>query len=203
MYGGVWWCMAWIIYNCNSPPAAEAGAVTECNICGLETAEFVLCRNKHALCMLDFSKTFKVEIGHHRQRFLSNACKLFCPLCPRPISRPNNDKDPDFARKCASNLSDEVYGLYEGCITEAAVIAAQQECELRFKGVPKPASQDPDEDSVGKMMLSPYTTIHHHTPPYTTMLSQLRQQYTSLNTWCIHGAHNAKLSRLILTHVLP
>ena len=105
-------------------------------ICGLETAELVLCRNKHALCMLDFSETFQVEIGNHRQRFLSNGCKLFCPLCPR------RDQDADFARKCASNLSDEVYGLYEGCITEAAVIAAQQECQLRFQGAPKPASHN-------------------------------------------------------------
>ena len=167
VYGGhvgVWWCMAYIMYNCNSAPAA--GAVTVCNICGLGTAEVVLCRNKHALCMLDFSKTFKVEIGHYRQRFLSNACKLFCPLCPKPSSRPDNDKVPDFARKCASNLSDEVWGLYEGAITEAAVIAAQQECELRFKGNSKQASQDPDEVSVGKMMLS---LLHHHTPPYTTL----------------------------------
>jgi hypothetical protein len=87
---------------------------------------------------------------------------LFCPLCPR------RDQDADFARKCASNLSDEVYGLYEGCITEAAVIAAQKEweCQLRFQGAPKPASQDPDKISIGKMMLS---ILHHHTPPYTTL----------------------------------
>ena len=110
--------------------------------------------------MLDFSKTFQVEIGNYRQRFLSNGCKLFCPLCPR------RDQDAHFARNCASNLSDEVYGLYEGCITEAAVIRAQQECQLRFQGASKPASQDPDEDSIGKMMLS---ILHHHTPPYTTL----------------------------------
>jgi hypothetical protein len=116
--------------------------------------------------MQDFSKFFKVEIGTFRQRFLSNACKLFCPLCPKPSTRRDSDKDPDFARKCASNLSDEVWGLYEGAITEAAVIAAQQGFELRFKGAPKPASQDPDEDSVGKMMFS---LLHHHTPPYTTL----------------------------------
>ena len=161
-YVGVWWCRAYVMYYCNSPPAA--GAVAVCNICSLETADLVLCRNKHAFCMQDFSKTFKVEIGNYRQRFLSNACKLFCPLCPEPSSR--RDQDPDFARKCASNLSDEVYGLYEGCITEAAVIAAQQECQLRFKGAPRPASQDPDEDATGKMMLS---FLHHHTPPYTTI----------------------------------
>ena len=167
VYGGhvgVWWCVAYIMYNCNSRPAA--GAVTACNICGLATTEVVLCRNKHALCMQDFSKFFKVEIGTFRQRFLSNACKLFCPLCPKPSTRRDSDKDPDFARKCASNLSDEVWGLYEGAITEAAVIAAQQGFELRFKGAPKPASQDPDEDSVGKMMFS---LLHHHTPPYTTL----------------------------------
>ena len=151
------------VFNCNLPVAEvvlKRPTKNECMICGLETAELVLCRNKHALCMLDFSETFQVEIGNHRQRFLSNGCKLFCPLCPR------RDQDADFARKCASNLSDEVYGLYEGCITEAAVIAAQQECQLRFQGAPKPASQDPDKISIGKMMLS---ILHHHTPPYTTL----------------------------------
>jgi hypothetical protein len=192
VYGGVWWCMAWIMQNCNSPP------VRTCDICDLQTAEVVLCRKNHALCMDCFNKAMQVEIGFNRQRFVSSGCKLFCSLCMGPST--SRDRDPDFARKCASNLSDEVYALYESAVTEAAVIAAQQECESRFKSATRPPSQDPDKDSIGKMMLA---SLHHHTPPYTTMLSQLRQHYTSLTTWCIHGAHTAKIYCLILTHVLP
>lgn len=126
---------------------------TACSVCDLVTKDLVRCRNNHAFCIEDFSSFIKVDITSFRQRFISNECRLYCPECSPLMSPSQRCKDGDFARKCASQLSDEVYSSYEAAITETAVIAAQQECELRFLRASKPASQDPDEDTIGKMML--------------------------------------------------
>jgi hypothetical protein len=61
-------------------------------------------------------------------------------------------------------LSDDVFEKWLGCVTEPVVIAAQQECEARYLRAvkPKPASQNPDDTTIGKMMV---LFLHHLTPP--------------------------------------
>jgi hypothetical protein len=154
-----------------APAAVENmhAAVTEsCDICSVETTDLVHCRNKHAFCIKDFSRHIRLEIANKRQHFIENGCALPCSLCKGALANPAG-----FQRQCASQLEDDVYSLYEAAITEKAVIAAQHECELRIRSTSKPASQDPDENTIGKMMVSfqrhntlPYTTIHHLTPPF-------------------------------------
>jgi hypothetical protein len=143
---------------------AAKAAVTECDVCGLSTTDLVHCHRNHAFCIGDFSRAVHSEISQHRQRFISNGCRLLCPLCTTGTSR-RAGREGDFARQCASQLTDDTYDLYEGAITEKAVIAAQVECEKRCSTAPKPASQDPDEETIGQRthtftLLN--TTLHHH-----------------------------------------
>jgi hypothetical protein len=157
----------------NPPKAVTAHADsnatgTECSVCGLVTKDLVHCRNNHAFCIDDFSKFINVDIINYRQRFISNGSRLYCPTCSPQLSTLSSrrGKDGDFARKCASQLSDDVFEKWLGCVTEPAVIAAQQECEARYLRAvkPKPASQNPDDNTVGKMMVS-FSFLHHLTPP--------------------------------------
>ena len=168
---------------------------SECSVCGLQTNEVVVCRNNHAICLPDFSKHIKVLIGNFRKAFIANGCRLSCPYCTPSSRAPAASNEADIKRKCASKLDDATYSLYEECITESAVIRAQQECEKRFTNGLQHGSQDPDQLAVGKMMLLQLLTlIHHHTPPYTSINLQLRHQHISPNTWLIRGAQLAQRS---------
>jgi hypothetical protein len=139
----------------------HAADMESCDICGLETTDLVHCRNRHAFCINDFSRHIDFVINRSRQNFIENGCALPCSLCKGELRNPAG-----FQRQCASQLDDRAYSFYEAAITEKAVIAAQSECELRIRSSFKPASQDPDENTIGKMV------SFHHTPPYTTLHHQ-------------------------------
>jgi hypothetical protein len=136
----------------------HAADMESCDICGLETTDLVHCRNRHAFCINDFSRHIDFVINRSRQNFIENGCALPCSLCKGELRNPAG-----FQRQCASQLDDRAYSFYEAAITEKAVIAAQSECELRIRSSFKPASQDPDENTIGKMV------SFHHTPPYTSL----------------------------------
>jgi hypothetical protein len=125
-----------------------------CIVCDFKTKtkDLVCCRNMHAFCNGDFNRMVKNQITSNRNDFIKNECKLRCQYCAQ-ASQTASKSDVYFERSCASRLDDDTYALYEECITERAVIKAQAECELRFLRASKPASQDPDEDTIGKMML--------------------------------------------------
>lgn len=133
-----------VLTKCRGQEAAEAD-VTQCNVCGASSKDLVHCDKNHAICVGDFSQAVGIEIRRHRERFISNGCKLLCPVCTIPTLLP---------RKCASQLTDDVYELYESAITEKAVLAERADCEKRYT-----------QETIGKIItpLTPlYTSLHHH-----------------------------------------
>ena len=136
-----------MVCTCNSPAAAVA-----CEVCGLETSDLVRCRNKHPMCLPDFNRQVAF-LMKGRRAFIDNGCELSCPYCPAPSS-----KDAGFERRCAAQLDIDTYALYEQCITERAVVLAQQECEQRL--LASSASQGQTSDPIEAEIL---TAVRHIT----------------------------------------
>ena len=134
-----------VLTSCRAQVAAEAD-VKVCNVCGVSTKDLVRCDKKHAICVGDFSQAVCLELSQHRERFISNGCTLLCPVCTTPTP---------LARKCASQLTDDVYEQYESARTERAVLAERAACEGRYT-----------KETICKiltlLLLTPlYTSLHH------------------------------------------
>jgi hypothetical protein len=132
-----------LLSNCKFKLAAEADVtkVTGCDLCGAATNKLVHCDKNHAICVGDYSQAVAVELSQHRERFISNGCRLLCPVCTSPTL---------LDRKCAAQLTDDVFELYESAITEKAVLAERADCERRYTA-----------ETIGKI-LTLYTSLHHH-----------------------------------------